>query len=576
MERLFQTSVLRKRISLNGQWQKCYDPEGCGGQQGYQAGYFPGDSTAYVPSCWNFDLGRYDYSGPVWYARKFITAQSSNSRIIFHAVSGQAEVYLDGEYLGNHYGGYTKFWFDVPDLPAGEHILVVMVDNHLDDESTMPLRFVDWFVWGGIYRDVEVEQFGDLSIERIKIDTNWHGYEVDTIAVRAFVKNWSNSDITEVFQLDIDNKPADSKSAQIGAFETSEICLILKNFKPDLWSPQNPSLYMFHLYCGSDDIFERGGFRKIETRGTQILLNGKEIFIKGVNRHNDDPELGHAVGGAGIYKDMQIIKDLGANAVRGSHYPNDPLVLDYCDQYGLFFWEELPFWNHPATSLANPLLEKRARFMLNEMIMRDYNHPSIIIWGIQNESKSSSKEGLKLFSQLASDMRGMDDSRLVSFASACGREDVCFDLVDVVCWNMYPGWYDDMNLDDLDIKVEESLRNIRQWLEDNGQNKPFLVTEFGAGAMLGECTFDTYRRWSENYQEKLLDQVIKAILNCGVIQGFYIWQFCDTRTALPSRTSIGRPRTFNNKGLVDEHRKPKYAYYTVKKWMHRIPTYPGC
>ncbi len=576
MERLFQTSIQRRRVCLDGQWQICYDPDECGDLLNYQTGHFPEKGETYIPSCWNFDIGKYDYSGIVWYGRTFKTSQTCNTRVIFHAVSGQAIVYLDGEKLGSHYGSYTKFWFDIPQLSAGQHTLVVKVDNSVDDESTLPLKFVDWFVWGGIYRSVELEQFDDISIERITIDTAWQDYQVDAVLVTAFIKNWSDADLKEVFKLYVNDEQIDSATEKIDARQIKQVQFVLNDFKPDLWRPEEPTLYLFHITSKNDDLFERTGFRKIETQETKILLNGKEIFIKGVNRHNDDPELGYAIGGAGIYKDMQIIKDLGCNAVRGSHYPNDPLVLDYCDQYGLFFWEELPFWNHPASSLANPVLAKRARFTLKEMIQRDYNHPSIIIWGIQNESKSSSQEGLKLFSQLAQDMRNMDTSRLVSFASACGREDICFDLVDVVCWNMYPGWYDDdLSLDDLDKRFEKSLNTIRQWLEENGQHKPFLVTEFGAGALLGECTFDTNRRWTENYQEKLLDQTIKAIVRCGVVQGFYIWQFCDTRTALPAKTSIGRPRSFNNKGLVDEHRKPKYAYYTVKKWMHQISTYTG-
>ncbi len=574
MDRLFQKTIKRKSICLNGQWQICYDPEERGDMLGYQTGIFTKDSLTYVPSCWNFDLGKYDYFGVVWYSRRFTTAETKNSRIIFHAVSGEAEVFLDGEKLGSHYGSYTKFWFDIPKMQAGEHTLVVKVDNTVNDESTLPLKFVDWFVWGGIYRSVEIEQFDDLSVDQILIDTDWKEYSVEAVRVSASIKNWSKNDIAQIIELQINGKTADTITEKIKSDQTKEIVFTVSDFKPELWSPECPHLYMFGICCGNDDLFERTGFRKIETRGKSVLLNGKEIFIKGINRHNDDPELGYALGGWSIYKDMQILKDLGVNSIRGSHYPNDPVVLDYCDQNGLFFWEELPFWNHPADSLGNPLLENRARFMLREMIMRDYNHPSIIVWGIQNESKSSSKEGYKLFNKLAEDMRSMDSSRLISFASACGREDICFDLVDVVCWNMYPGWYDDdKSLDDLDKRFEDSLKNIRKWLDEKGHNKPFWITEFGAGAILGECTFDTGRRWTENYQEILIEKVINAIVKSEVVQGFYIWQFCDTRTSLPSNISIGRPRNFNNKGLVDEHRKPKSAYHTTKKLLHKISTY---
>jgi beta-glucuronidase len=576
VERLFQKSIKRRTVSLNGQWQIAYDPEGKGERLGYIKGEFSGANPIYVPGCWNFELGKYDYFGAVWYSRKFNTAQTCNSRIIFHAVSGQAEVYLNGKKLGSHYGSYTKFWFDVPMLSAGEHTLVVKVDNSINDEDTLPLRFVDWFVWGGVYRGVEIESFDNLSIEGMWVETNWKGYSVDGVIVKTNVKNWSGEHVTDTFKLEIGGEVLSTKTEKIRAGETTEMQFALEDFSPQLWNPENPQLYMVHLCCGDDDLYERTGFRKIEVQGTRILLNGKEIFIKGINRHNDNPELGYAITPSLILKDMQIIKNLGANAIRGSHYPNDPVVLDYCDQFGLLFWEEIPFWNHPAESLTSPLLEKRSRYMMKEMITRDYNHPSIIIWGIQNESKSSSKEGLNLFSKLADDIRSLDKSRLVSFASACGREDICFDLVDIVCWNQYPGWYeDDKSIDDLDKRYTESLRNNRQWLKENGQNKPFIISEFGAGAILGDTAFDHGMRWTENYQEQLLEKAVRAIVDSGVMQGFYIWQFCDGRTAIPRKTSIGRPRNFNNKGLVDEHRKPKRAYYTVKNLFKKIPTYTG-
>jgi beta-glucuronidase len=573
MERLFQKSVKRNSICLNGQWNVTYDPDNKGESLGYPEGKALSDDPVYIPSCWNFDLNRYDYMGCTWYSRRFITAEQKNSRLIFHAVSGEAIVYLDGNKLGSHYGSYNKFWFDIPNLKAGEHQLVVKVDNTINDKDTLPLSYVDWFVYGGIYRGVELEQFDDISIDHIQIDTEWDKFEVSKVKARILIKNWSNKKIVDKMVLSVDDGQAWEQEAKILSGKTSTVVFDLKGFSPELWDTENANLFMFHVSCGTDDLYERTGFRKIETQGTKILLNGKEIFIKGVNRHNDNPELGYAINGPLILRDMQIIKDLGCNAVRGSHYPNDPIVLDYCDQMGLLFWDEVAFWNHPAESLANPLLEERSRQMMREMILQDYNHPSIIVWSIQNESKSSSQEGLELFTKLASDIRSMDKSRLVSFASACGREDICFDLVDIVCWNMYPGWYDDQPMEGLEQRFIESLNGHRKWLTENGQNKPFMVTEFGAGAVPGEKSFDSGRRWTENYQEELLEKIINALVKSGDVQGFYIWQFCDCRTALTTNISLGRPRTFNNKGLVDEHRNPKLAYYTTKRMLNDIPTY---
>jgi len=574
MDRLFQDSVQRKPFSLNGQWLIKYDRQNQGHSGGYQTGRMSFDDEIYVPSCWNFQIGRYDYTGPAWYCKKFSTDQTKNSRFIFDSVSGQATVYLDGAELGGHYGSYTRFQFDVPSLKPGEHTLVVRVDNTVNDVDTMPLKFVDWYVYGGIYRPVKLEQFDDVSIDRIHITTEWRKLNVNKVTVKTVVKNWTHSPYSDEFELYIDSQKTLQQKVTIPALSTQEVVFELEDFKPQLWDTESPKLYSFQVKCRSDDLIERSGFRKIETSGRKILLNGREIFIKGVNRHNDNPELGYAINGPLIQRDMQIIKDLGANAIRGSHYPNDPLVLDYCDQMGFLFWEEIPFWNHPAESLASPVLETRARLAMREMIERDFNHPSIIFWSIQNESKSSSQEGLALFSKLASDIRMMDSSRLVTFASACGKNDICFNLVDVICWNTYPGWYDDDEpLDSLDTRFTQILLSNRQWLDEQKQDKPYIISEFGASALLGVTTFDEGRRWTENYQQKLLTKAIKALVESKTVQGFFIWQFCDGRTALNRKVSIGRPRTFNNKGLVDEHRNPKLAYYSVRDMLRDIPTY---
>jgi beta-glucuronidase len=575
VERLFVKSIRRNVTSLNGQWSIGYDPQRRGDSLGYEKGKGPVGEPIYVPSCWDIQFDRYDYKGAAWYRRTFLTEEPGPCRLIFHAVSGQAVIFLDGKKLGDHYGSYTKFWFDISRLSAGEHLLVVKVDNEVNDRDTMPLRFVDWFVWGGIYREVELEHFQSLSIDKIRIHSEWNQYQVSEVTVCAQIKNWTDREIRDDFFLEIDSRKAKTLKAAIPAGGEQEIRVVLKDFKPLLWDPENPHLYTFRVGCSTDDLYERTGFRKIETKKDKVLLNGKEIFLKGVNRHNDHPELGYAVNPPLILRDMQILKDLGVNAIRGSHYPNDPVVLDYCDQMGFLFWEELAFWNHPAEALASPLLEQRALQMAREMIDRDANHPSLIVWGIQNESKSSSPEGRALFSKLASEMRRLDNSRLISFASACGRNDLCFDFLDVICWNMYPGWYDDDKpLDDLEDRFSAILKDIRKWLIQNGQDKPFWVTEFGAGALLGETTFESGRRWTENYQQKLLENGIRGILRSQAVQGFFIWQFCDGRTNSLSRISIGRPRCFNNKGLVNEYRMPKLAYYTVRELMHEIPAFP--
>ncbi|MEN6383827.1 MAG: sugar-binding domain-containing protein [Phycisphaerales bacterium] len=204
MERVFQKSVKRKSMNLNGQWNITFDPENKGFEKGFQRGENLSNDVSYVPSCWNMQFNKFDYFGVVWYSRKFTTLNNSNIRLVFHAVSGLAIVYLDGKEIGQHYGSYNKFFFDIPDLSAGEHTLVVKVDNTVNEEDTLPLRWVDWFVWGGIYRGVELEQYESLSIENIYIDAVWNNYEVAEVVVKAQIKNWSNKKVEDVISVDID------------------------------------------------------------------------------------------------------------------------------------------------------------------------------------------------------------------------------------------------------------------------------------------------------------------------------------------------------------------------------------
>ena len=251
MERLFRKSVKRNTICLNGQWTITYDPDNQGESLGYPEGKALSNNPVYVPSCWNFDLDRYDYMGCAWYSCSFTTATQKNFRLIFHAVSGEAVVYLDGKKLGSHYGSYNKFCFDIPKLKAGEHLLVVKVDDTVNDKNTLPLKYVDWFVYGGIYRGVELEQFDDISIDYIKIDTEWDKFQVSQVKVTVRVKNWSEKKVSEKFILSLGDGQEWSEKAAVAPGETIEVVFNLKGFSPKLWDMENAKLYMFHIKTAS-------------------------------------------------------------------------------------------------------------------------------------------------------------------------------------------------------------------------------------------------------------------------------------------------------------------------------------
>ena len=204
MERVFLKSDKRTSIPLEGSWNITFSAtEEL--ENSIIQGHSKPDTITHVPSCWNFEPGRFDYMGAAWYTRTFIADQCANGRLIFHAVSGQTTVYLDGKELGQHYGSYNRFSFDVPNLSAGIHTLAVKVDNTVNDQDTLPLRFVDWYVYGGIYREVELELYQQLSIDQVKIDSQWDHYSVSKVLVEVTITNWTDALLEDTLLLEIES-----------------------------------------------------------------------------------------------------------------------------------------------------------------------------------------------------------------------------------------------------------------------------------------------------------------------------------------------------------------------------------
>ena len=299
------------------------------------------------------------------------------------------------------------------------------------------------------------------------------------------------------------------------------------------------------------------GFREVRTRGKDILLNGQKLQIRGFCRHEDHPQFGCSLPWAAMCRDLSLMRDLGANSVRTSHYPNDELFLDLCDETGMLVWEENHARGLSEEDMRNPNFERQCEDCIREMIGAHFNHPSIYIWGILNECASHTQYGRECYQKQLELIRSLDHTRPRSFASCQFKTDICFDLVDVVSYNIYPLWYHD-------TPVDVYLKDLYGWVQEEtgGSGKPFLITEVGAGAIYGYRTPEKVK-WSEEYQAQALEKQLSAILSQEGCSGVYIWQFCDCRVC-DSWFHI-RPRTMNNKGVVDEYRRPKLAYETVKK-----------
>lgn len=430
-----------------------------------------------------------------------------------------------------------------------------MWDLHIEEKGN------DYYTYGGITRPVTMSLIPDCFIEYVHFtpelsDDKWYA-KIEVCVSNISGCDFSGKLISKLAENEIIMPISVSANGKATVSAKAEFDGVLP------WNEREPNLYLLDtvLYendCAIDDLIERVGFRTVKVEGKKILLNNKEIFFKGFNRHEDHPMFGCALPLQTMANDMELMLDTGANAVRTCHYPNDERFLDMCDERGVLVWEENHARGLNLQQMQNVNFDKQCEDCIEEMVLYHYNHPSIVIWGILNECASDVPEGREKFKKQFEQLRSLDESRPKSFATCRHFTDICLDLPDILSVNLYPLWYDDSD-------PTEQLDKEKVWMEEMaGCEKPFLITEFGAGAVYGYRS-DTCARWTEERQEQILDAVIEEYMQRDDLSGIFLWQFCDCRVT-EEHWFKTRPKTMNNKGIVDSYRRKKLAYQTVKKY----------
>ena len=551
MIRLFENHKIRNVSELDGLWDFTRE-----------------DGSKYklpVPGCWEQHPDMLAFRGKGEYSRTVYIKRSGNIRLEFKGVSHTADVYFDGVKIAHHYNAFTPFSAIVKNVKKGNHEIKVCVDNSFTEDSALHI-YNDYYTYGGITRPVALENIADVYVKCIhftpyKRENKWFA------TIEAVICNVSERDIKAEICVDI----ADVKMCEkIVVEKNSEKTVILENEFPNVksWSDKEPNLYILNAVVSVDgeevdDFIERVGFRIVEVKGKYVYLNGKKVRLKGFNRHEDYAVDGCAVTLQHIIQDMDLMQDMGVNALRTCHYPNDERMLDLCDERGIMVWEENHARGLTLEMMQNPNFERQCKDCIDEMIGNHYNHPSIVIWGIMNECASETPEGREMYRKQFEQIKSLDKTRPTSFASCKYFTDLCFDLVDIVSMNVYSGWY-------TAEPVEIRMRKLIDWSRTvGGADKPFFITEFGAAAMYG------YRdrslcRWSEDYQAKLIGDTLETYMNEDDISGVFVWQFADCRVTDEKQNEADswwstRARCHNNKGVVDEYRRPKMSYDVVKE-----------
>ena len=574
---LIQNVSAYESMSLNGDWNYIVDVQ----EEGYydyrmnptRWGFFvnakpqkPEDLIEYdfdksptmtIPSDWNTQDERlFFYEGTVWFKKSFQAAPMNDysTLLYFGAVNYDCHVWVNGKKAGHHVGGFTPFNFDITSLlREGENVVIVKVDNKRHAED-VPTQIFDWWNYGGITRDVKLVKvtpvyMEDYCLQLKKGEDKAKMRQID-FSVRLNKKEAGHKVTVSIPELKLVQQLTTNGQG------TAETTLKVSAKKLQLWTPENPKLYKVQLSLNTSTYADEIGFRTIETRDKQILLNGKPIFLKGISIHNEKPCGG---GRANSADDAHTLlgwaKELGCNFVRLAHYPHHEEMVREAEKMGILVWSEIPvYW---TIAWKNPKTLENARQQLTDMISRDHNRANVIIWSIANETPHSAERDAFL-GNLAKLARSLDSTRLISMAmEVTGASNYVNRLndnmnqyVDVVSFNQYIGWYRDVN----------DAPKMR-W--EIPYNKPVIISEFGGGARYG-LHGEKNQRWTEEFQENLYKENLAMIDKIEGLSGTTPWILKDFRS--PRRVLPGIQDYYNRKGLVSDKGEKKKAFFILRDW----------
>ena len=571
--RIIQNIESREKMTLDGLWQVIVDPLENGyynhqyGLRDKKAFYknkkpkspsdlieydFESDYQLTVPGDWNTQMEKlYYYEGTIWYKRSFNYKKEYGTKDIlyFEGANYHSMVYLNGDKLGEHEGGFTPFQFEATDqLKEGENVLIVKVDNQRKKEG-IPTLNMDWWNYGGITRSVHLIKVPDSYISDYSIQSNKENPK--------FIEGWikvENAEDNEQVTLSL---PELKKEVKLNTENG------IANFKikasPQLWTPEKPKLYKVNITSAYDKVEDEIGFRTIKTKGSKILLNGEDIFLKGISIHEEAPyDLGRVTSKEQCLILLKWAKELGCNFIRLAHYPHNETMVKEAEKMGFLIWSEVPvYW---SVAFENSSTLDNATKQLEDMISRDKNRAAVILWSVANETKEGDARN-KFLKSMTDRIREIDPSRLITAAlnsqtrkgkgKVIAIEDQLGEYVDVIGINNYCGWYGG---------TPGSCKNIT-WT--NSYDKPMIMSEVGAGALQG-LRGEENERWTEEYQDAVYRDNIEMMEKIDFLNGVAPWILKDFRS--PRRHLRRIQKDYNRKGIISEHGNKKLAFYTLQAY----------
>lgn len=572
----------RTVASLDGAWHAIVDP--------YETGYFdyrlkpnrhgwfmndkaktPTDLVEYdfdrsptlaVPGDWNTQRPELMlYEGTIWYKQSFAKKLAPGRRLFvyFGGANYETRAWLNGVELGFHEGGFTPFDFEITKLLRDSlpNDLVVMVNaqRRLD---AVPMINADWWNYGGITRSVMLVETPATFVRDYVVQLDRR----DPRRIRGYVQLDSTLAGARVTV----RIPEARLTTTLTTGANGRAELSMEASKLARWSPESPKLYDVQVISGVDTIRDRIGFRTIEARGHQILLNGKPIFLRGIAMHEEALGTSHRIRNVGEQRALfTLAKELGANFVRLAHYPYMEETPRLADEMGLIAWEELPvYW---TIEFDNPATLANAKSQLESMVTRDRNRASIAFWSVANETPRDTAPGggprLAFLRALIDRAHALDSTRLVTAAlehryanaSTIAIDDPLGSSLDVLGNNEYIGWYD------------QPLAKMSRITWTTPYDKPLVMSELGGAAKAGlHGSADSL--WTEEYQEKLYRAQVAMLQRIPFLAGVSPWVLKDFRS--PRRPLPGVQDFFNRKGLVSDSGQKKRAFYVLQQWYRAL------
>jgi beta-glucuronidase len=552
----------RSAISLDGTWNSIVDPYETGvGSRFYENAKpktksdlveydFDRSDKLRVPGDWNTQReSLLFYEGVIWYQRYFSYQKRAHTRtfLYFGAANYKARVWLNGNKLGEHEGGFTPFDFEVTDTIAdGKNCVVVEVDNTRRADG-VPGLHTDWWNYGGLTRSVQLIEEPEAFIENYAVHLAKNPSQIEAW-VQLKGPRQRNEVTVEIPEIHL---------KQTTLLDPAGHAMFSFPAKLDLWSPENPKLYRVIISGEGDSVTDEIGFRTIEVRRTQILLNGKPVFLRGICLHEEAPfRSGRAFSEEDDATLLTWAKELGANFVRLAHYPHNEEMVRLADRLGLLVWEEVPvYWD---IEWQNSATLENAKAQLRDVVARDQNRAAVALWSMSNETPISPDRNAFL-KTLAEYVRQLDTTRLIT--SAMNRVEHAGDIrtfndplaesLDVLGLNQYIGWYEG--------RPEDADR--AQW--KFAYERPVIISEFGGDAQYG-LHGDSDTRFTEEYQANLFQHQLAMLQRIPELAGMSPWVLMDFRS--PRRFLPGIQDYYNRKGLITDRGQRKQAFYVLQKY----------